>query len=284
MDAAQRAQRRSFLGASEVAAVCGLDPFKSALDVWASKVHGIDSGDSVAAEVGRELEAPLLSIYARRMSAVLKQPGTLRRRDLPWAGCTPDSLARIGDAESIDVQVKVVGENMTDKWRDGSSYVVPDYVQLQVQWELFVTELRAAHVVALLGGTDLQFLPVQRNERLISYLVEICSRFWRDHVLTQREPKLTDRDADTLSAIYPSASSEVRDAVPEMETAIQRRHELSATIKEAEQERDLIDNTLRLAIGDTKGLRYPGGFVRWGAEGKRSKWKRVLRFMRREKP
>lgn len=276
------ARRREFLGASEVAAVCGLDPFKTALDVWASKVKGIDSEDSFAAEVGRELEAPLLRIYGKRTGARLTQPGTLRDHRIPWAACTPDALAHLGNKDPRDVQVKVVGENMTDRWRDGSVYIVPDYTQVQVQWELMVTELHEADVVALLGGTDLQFLLVPRNERLIGYLIEICSRFWRDNVLTGREPKVTHRDAETLGSIYPVTGQDAFDAVPEMVLAIQRRQLLSGVIKDAERERDLIDNTIRLAIGAGAGLRHPGGFVRWAAEGKRGNEKRVLRFMRRE--
>ncbi len=277
------AARRSYLGASEVAAVCGLDPFKSPLDIWASKM-GLNLGeDSEAARIGHLLEPILIEDYGRRTGRTMHSPGTLFRSDVPWAAATPDAIGTL-DGDRRDVQVKVVGENMTDRWRDGSLYVVPHYTQAQAQWELWVSELQDADVVALLGGTDLQTLPVTRNDRAIGFLVEICSRFWRDYVVTRKEPPPTSKDADTLSAVFPTASSEVRDAVPEMIETIQRRHELSAAIKAAEEERALIDNTIRLAIGAAKGIRYPGGFVRWAAEGKRSNGKRVLRFMRRETP
>lgn len=271
--------RKKSLGASEVAAVCGLDPFKSALDVWASKM-GIDqSSENDATELGQAFEAPILSIYARRTGYDLRQPGTLYRADFPWMSCTPDGIASKGAAERL-VQVKLVGEDMTEKWRDGSLFVVPDYVQLQVQWEMSVAGHAVNDVAVVLGGTAFQILPVERNERVIGYLVEICGRFWRDFVQTRRPPPVTNKDAETLAAVFPQALTDARDAVPEMESAILRRLELSATIKTAEQERDLIDNTLRLAIGDAKGMRYPGGFVRWAHEGKSAT--RRLRFMRRE--
>jgi len=57
-DRAALEKRKSFLGASEVAAVCGIDPFKSALDVWASKKGLIMEAQSIAADMGNLFERP----------------------------------------------------------------------------------------------------------------------------------------------------------------------------------------------------------------------------------
>lgn len=256
MDRAQREARRSFLGASEVAAVCGLDPFNSALDVWASKM-GLQLGeDSEAARIGHLLEPVLLADYAQRTGRALSQPGTLFRSDVPWAAATPDAIAD----GARDVQVKVVGRHMADEW----DHKVPYYVQAQVQWELWVTDLPAADVVALIGGTDLRTVPIERNEAQIIHLVDICSAFWRDYVETKRLPEIdaSDTARRVLDALYPQQRGliEADEAMREM---VERHQRLDQRIADLVEQRDRLRNEIRRAIGEHEGMTWPTGRVTW---------------------
>lgn len=251
-------QRRSFLGASEVAAVCGLDPFKTALDVWASKKGLIQDEQSEAAEIGNLLERPLLQHYANRTGVELRMPGTLRRADFPWMAATPDAIARF--TLERDVQVKVVGLRMAWHWDCGA----PDYVQVQTQWEMHVAELVAADVVALIG-TDFRVQLVPRDNAVIGHLIEICSRFWRDNIEGDRMPEVdgSDRARAVLAARFPRPTAGMPDAAPEFVEMALRYQEIGRAVSVVEEERDQIANAMRLAIADSTGFKWPGGYVSW---------------------
>ncbi len=250
------ARRKGSLGASEVAAVCGLDPFKSAWDVWAIKKGYRQETESEAGEMGNRIEPVLLQWYADRTGRTLRQPGTLKHPEFPWASATPDAIA-----DRLDVQAKVVGARMLHRWDAG----VPQYVIAQVEWELWVADLPAANVVALLGGTDPQIFPVARNEELISYLVEICSRWWRDHVIGNEPPDIDGSESARLAlhGRFPSATAGMAEAVPEFIDMALEYERRGQELKILKEQRDTIGNAMRLAIGDRAGLFWPSGRVNW---------------------
>ena len=251
MDATAFAARRNFLGASEVAAVCGLDPMKSAADVWATKRGYLGQDESEAAEMGNLIEPVLLTKYAAGRK--LERPGTIIRG---YRAATPDGIV-----EAVNVQAKVVGARMLHRWDDGP----PHYVHAQVGWEMWVAELPAAEVVALLGGTDPQIFPVARNEELISYLVEICSRWWRDHVIGDEPPEVDGSESArmALQGRFPCATSGMAEAVPDFAEMALEYERYGQQLKELKEQRAGIGNAMRLAIGDRTGLYWPGGRVSW---------------------
>lgn len=250
-------ERREYLGASEVAAVCGLCPFGSPLTVWASKMGLSEDTSSVAAEMGHLFEAPLLSYYARKTGHTLRSPGTLRRADLPWAAATPDAIAD----ETRNVQVKVVGAELAWHWQVG----VPDYVQVQVQWEMWVAGLEVTDVVACVGGTDYQQHEVAIDNMALSHLIEICGRFWRDHIVGQKMPDIDGSETakQILARRFPSPTAGMADAVPSVIELARRYRELTKQTGALTKERDALGNTLRLAIGEKQGLKWSTGYVSW---------------------
>lgn len=249
-------RRRATLGASEVAAVCGLDPFKTAWDIWAIKLGYRQDTESEAGDLGNLIEPILLQRYANKTGRTLRQIGTLRHPTETWASATPDAVA-----PGLDVQAKVVGARMLPRWDDG----VPQYVVAQVHWEMWVAELPAADVVALLGGTDMQIYPVARNDELISYLVEICSRWWRDHVIGGEPPEIDGSESARLAlqGRFPNATAGMAEAVPEFVSMALEYERRGQELKALKEQRDGIGNAMRLAIGDRAGLFWPGGRASW---------------------
>lgn len=260
MDAATFAARRAFLGASEVAAVCGLDPMKSAADVWATKRGYLGQDESEAAEMGNLIEPVLLKKYAAGRK--LERPGTIIRG---YRAATLDGIV-----EAVNVQAKVVGARMLFHWQDG----VPDYVQAQVQSEMFITELHLTDVVALLGGTDYQVFRVERDDEAIAAINEVCARFWRDYVLGGRLPdiSMSRRARIIVAAQYPKGAG-MGFAVPEFTKMAERYAQLGRAAKLATEAREELAISMKLAIGEREGLEWPGGKVTW--RGKKTRAFRV---------
>lgn len=255
----QRKARRSSLGASEIAAVAGIDPFRGPWDVWAEKM-GLDIAEPVAgSDMGHLFERPLLEHYSKKTGVALEFPATMTHPTLSWVTATPDGLAK-----DRVVQVKVVGANMAHKWEQG----VPDYVVCQVQWEMLVTGKPLAVVVACVGGTDYRAIDVVADSELQESLFEIGKRFWFDHVVTQTPPVPDGSEAcrAALSARYRNVGT---DLLPENELLVSMAREykrIGKQIAELEQDQQAIANTMRAAIGERSGFEFPGGRVQWHQE------------------
>jgi putative phage-type endonuclease len=271
MDPATRQVRRSVLGASEVPAVCGLDPFKSAADIWALKRGLVDQEDSEAADMGNLLEPVLIEEYARRLNpgwpAQVEKPPAFRRG---YRQATLDAVI-----EGRNVQVKVVGEYMTHHWADG----VPDYVQAQVQAEMDVSNLAETDIIALIGGTDFRTpikhpYRIQRDPDAIAVINRACDRFWEKYILGDGVPDISKSRVATkiAAARYPKGSG-LAHAVPAFVAMAERYASLGRIAKESTEERASLAICMKMAIGDKEGLEWPGGRVTW--RGKTSRTFRV---------
>ena len=251
----QREARRSSLGASEIAAVCGMDPFAGPWDVWADKL-GLDIREEFAeSDMGHLFERPLLEHYSRKTGVALTYPSTLIHPLHKWVSATPDGLA-------VDrvVQVKVVGANMAHKWDGG----VPEYVVCQVQWEMFVTGLPLAVVVACVGGTDYRALDVPADRELQNTLYAIGRDFWFDHVLSgvPPDPDASEACRKALAARYRKAEGLIP-ATAELVSLAYQHKSLGASLAALKEDRDAIGNVLRLAIGEHAGFEWESGRCTW---------------------
>ena len=159
------------------------------------------------------------------------------------------------------VQVKVVGTNMAHKWDAG----VPEYVICQVQWEMLVTGLPLAVVVACVGGTDYRALDVPADLEIQESLLDLGREFWEGYVLTgaPTDPEATEACRKALSARHRKHSTELVPATRELVDMAREHKRLGKAVKALEEERDAIGNTLRLAIGDRSGFEWEGGRCTW---------------------
>ena len=255
----QIAQRRTTLGASEIAAVCGLDPFRGPWDVWADKL-GLDIRKEFAeSDMGHLFERPLLEYYSRQTGIALTYPETMRSPFESWMSATPDGLA----ADRV-VQVKVVGKDMAYKWDNG----VPEYVVCQVQWEMIVTRRPLATVVSCVGGTDYRALDVPADTELQETLLDLGRTFWEGHVLTGAPP---DPDASeacrrAVAARYRKVSSDMLPASRELIEMAREHKALGKQIGGLEKQRETIGNALRLAIGERSGFEWDTGRCTWAPD------------------
>ena len=249
MDRAQWEARRKYLGASEVPAVCGLDPFKTAADIWAHKKGYAELTTSAPAEIGHLLEPVLLEEYGRRYGVKVERPATIVRG---YRAATPDGLV-----PGKSLQVKVVGYHMAHHWREG----VPDYVQAQVQAEMSLADVQQAVVIVLLG-TQLDFIPVDRDDAAIAAIDRICARFWRRYVVGNDRPDIAQsRNAsDILRKMYPRHAG-MKAAVPEFVALARRYAQLGRAAAEAQKEREQLAISMKLAIGDGAGFEWESGRV-----------------------
>lgn len=267
------------LGASEIAAVAGLNPHASPWDVWLAKTGQSTFTGNDLTEWGHRLEPAIRQKYADETGHVVEVPAaSMFHPSRPWQRATPDGIVyemlqenrpgipanRIPPKKMIVrlFQAKNVGEWPAKRmWEDG----VPDYVQLQEQWEMDVTGAPVADVCALVGGNEFRTHTVYRDARLAADLVEIGAEFMR-RVERGTPPDIDHSKAcrEHLVARMSKARAVEFHADAETEAAIAEWQRLHVEAKKIEKQLEKARNVVRRVFADAQCERvtWSGGVLR----------------------
>ena len=206
----QLKRRQRTIGASEVAAIVGVDPRRGPIDVFARKRRGRDAEhdpivveplpepdkplavagmiDTEPRQLGGIFEGALGDAYATRTGhRVTRWQQHIVHPDHPWVSCTPDVAinTQMASAPEGGGELKMVGHWMRGDW---PAEGIPPYVVTQCQWCMFVTGLSWWDVTALVDGTDLRIVRVERDDTMIRDMFEIAEAFWFGCVVADQMP------------------------------------------------------------------------------------------------
>lgn len=252
LTAHQQTRRAGGLGASEIAAVVGLNPWRSAHDVWLVKRGLVTEAGNVHTRMGQRIEACILDEYRESTGATLTFPGTVVHAREPWMLATPDAFV---EAERRNVEVKNVGWRSALHWGEEED-AIPDYYRPQVAWQLEVLDVDEAHVAAWIGGSDFRIYTVRRNASLAEVLIEAGRRFWFDYVLTGKHPPIDGSNGARrmLAELYPRNNKPLVRATVEHDELANCLMRARIAYEEADSAKKASEHALIAAIGDADGL------------------------------
>jgi putative phage-type endonuclease len=242
------------IGASEISSIAGVNPYASPWDVWLRKTgQAPDIDTTPQIEWGHRLEPVIRQAYADKTNAeIYVPPSSLFHAEMKWARATPDGIVVDRDKWQAIVQIKNVGTWVEKAWREAP----PAYVQIQEQWELYVTGLERADIAVLIGGSDFRIYTVHRDDKMIGDLVTIAADFWR-LVETKTPPKVDDSDACQRHFERKYAKTDAIELVADddMELAIAEWRRLHIQQKSTEKRIKTIRNVMRKCLAEAKADR-----------------------------
>lgn len=276
----QEAERIHTLGASEVSAVLGVNPWRSAFDVWASKaVPGgrgpliPSSTPSEQAELGHLMEPLILRLYCSRTGVEVRPcETTYRHPELSWLTATPDALV-VG--QRVLVEAKNVGARVMSHWDDG----VPPYVTAQAQQQLIVVGGEIAErvdVAAVLGGAGLSIYAIHPDVELQALMLEQLQRFRRDY--WERDVPPPRGPLENLDEYARKRFTRVRSGVEvssdkELLRLLAERRRLKAIEKATAADLADIDGAIKSLVGEREGLTGDWGRVLWAERPGKVDWR-----------
>ena len=195
--------RRRGIGGSDAAAILGMNPWKSPMDVWLEKTGEFsadDEPDNEKMHWGNMLE----DIVAREFMArtglkVRRRNAILQHRKHRFMIANVDRLV-IGHKAGLEC--KTAGQYSADDWAMG----VPEYYIPQVQHYMAVTGYKAWYVAVLIGGQEFKYYKIARDDYFIRQLIESEKEFW-NLVETRIPPPIDGTKASTelIKRLYPEA-------------------------------------------------------------------------------
>jgi putative phage-type endonuclease len=238
--------RKSGIGGSDVAGICGISPWSSPVKVYMDKIgEDINTEEKEYLKWGRLLESPIAREYENRTNKQFKRiAGVLQHREYPWAIGSLDGEYESKESRGV-LEIKTLNPFHLSDWSDE---LVPDHYMTQVQWYLFLTGYRLADIAVLVGGQKLILREgIKRNDEIIRNLVQICERFWREYVIPRNPPPVDESEVSTrlLNTMYPESSRttiELGSTGGDLHTKL---HKVNNCIKELEKEKRLYENKLK---------------------------------------
>lgn len=244
------AARKSGIGGSDIAAIIGVSPFKTAVDVYLDKCGLVpDVEMNEAMQWGVLLEDVVAKHYQDTSGAKVQRVGEMMRHPhFPWmlanidrAIVTPGSRARFdgGKLQGADgiLEVKTASAYKAGEWgAPADDDAIPTHYAAQAMWYLGIAGLEWCDVAVLIGGQKYLVKRIERDEETIKGMVERADEFWRGHVVAgvPPEPK-TGEDAIKL---FPRDSGRSIEANPKTLELLSRAVELKAQIASLELELD----------------------------------------------
>lgn len=240
------------IGPSDLAAILGICPYRSATEVWERIVHGRMTPAGEAAEWGTVLEPVIARTWARRNNKRVV-PGRMHQSGSIWRA-QPD--AEVLDDPLIEgLEIKTAGLREAHNWGEQGSDEIPEHYLCQVQGYMELLDCSAWAVAALIGGQELRSYVVIRNRALGENLREAGERFWRDFVQTGRPPiDASDACRDAIVRMLPRNNGSLRAPTDEESALALAYRDAKREVKAATARAGFIGNQLRVAIGDADGL------------------------------
>lgn len=256
----QLARRLAGITATDVAAIVGVHPYRSRIDIWLEKRgQAPEWVDTERSRWGDLLEPVIRSDYAERHGVRVEVPGTLAHPQRDWLLATPDGIVyQIGSAEpERGLEIKTHTYRVAHLYGAPGTDEVPLHELCQCAINLAVTGLERWDLVPFIDGQPTEYT-ILRDEELIAGLTEQCERFLVDNVHGGAVPEPDGSDGFTawLNKRWDKHRLPLAAPSPEAVALIARAKEIRAQGAELDDEHAKISQTLKLEIGEAEGLSW----------------------------
>jgi putative phage-type endonuclease len=277
------ALRAQDLTSTDIAALFGLSPYATAIDVWHNKRDGVTASiaDNERMKWGRRLE----SVVAHGIA-----------EDQDWQVNPFEEYGRLPEhriGSSFDF--RILGENQTanystDTVLDDDDFILeiktvdalayrngwtveddfieaPAHIELQLQHQLLVSGLRTGYIGALIGGNRVELLRREADDAVHAAILQRAAAFWASVEAGTPPPVVTADDARAYIRLQDHAE-------PGRLLDVRGEHSLASLIEQYQDAKraaatatdlaDILKAELLARIGDAERVMWDGGTISCG--------------------
>lgn len=275
--------RTTYLGASDLAAIIGVSPYCSPIELWQQKVGLLTVPESEAMRAGTVLEDSIVTLYEERTGyRTQRRAAPYVHDEYPFIQGHVDRIV-VAQPGLMDAKASAYGPGYGEPGTDQ----VPPHIRVQMTTYTGLTG-RAWADVALLRNLRLDLFRVEHDGTLFAQLVAVAVDFWNEHVIKQVPPEIdgTAEYRRFLSDRFPADDGTEMVATPEVALLVDELAAVQAEGDAIEKREELLKNRLRDAMGTSTVLLAPGGKVTWkkNKDSVRTDWQLVAESLRSHAP
>jgi len=244
--------RKLGIGGSDASVVCGINRYKSPVELWLEKTNQLpyqEAGE--AAYWGTQLEALVKAEFTKRTGIeVISTNQLLQSKTHDFMLANLDGVCEHPDYGTCIFEAKTASAYKIGDWDDK----IPDEYMLQLMHYLSVTGYMGAYIAVLIGGNTFRWKFIERDDELISMLIKIESDFW-NHVQANIPPPLdgTEASAKFLSERFPNSVPLSKIELPDTATdLIQRYDTVCEQLEIVTEQKQEVENLLKQMLGENE--------------------------------
>ncbi|MBD5112365.1 MAG: hypothetical protein HDT42_07530 [Ruminococcaceae bacterium] len=256
--------RKSGIGGSDASVVCGMNRYKSPVELWMEKTGRQppqEAGES--AYWGTQLEPLVREEFTKRTGIEVRLAKCiLQSEEFPFMQANLDGVCHDPNYGDCIFEAKTASAFKMNEWENS----IPDEYMLQIQHYMAVTGFKAAYIAVLIGGNTFRWQFIKRDEEIISALIQLEKDFW-NCVETDTPPQIDGTDASAKFLVEKFAESknsqiELPDVTAEL---IQKYTAASTEISALTEQKQLAENLLKQMLGENEVGIIGENIVSWKA-------------------
>jgi putative phage-type endonuclease len=197
-------ERKNYLGGTDLAAIAGLSPYRTALDVYLDKTSDDISEDTNAAmRWGTLLEDVVAKAYKEDIGngkEVWESDHPIRHTEHRFLAANIDRwVGKRKDIREYILECKTAGFTKGKEWGEVGTDQIPESYLIQVAYYASICDVPKVDIAVLIGGQDFRIYTYERNKELEEKLIKIACNFWHNHIEKRIPPKCVNtRDTFNL--------------------------------------------------------------------------------------
>lgn len=237
-------ERRKGIGGSDVAAIMGLSPWKTAYQVYREKRKEVeDWGGNSLTDWGKRMEPAIRQWYSDETGRDVRLPDKIMYHPQhPFMLASLDGFT--DDGRVVEIKTARSGKD----WGEPGTNQIPDYYAVQVHHYMTITGFQVADIpVSIAGGSPSLYI-VEADKEISEMIIEACAKFW-ERVQSGNPPDpVTYADAVARFGKIKSDGSII--ATTELIEAIAGLKQIRAQIKELEEHEEAWKARIIIALGE----------------------------------
>ena len=244
--------RKQGIGGSDASVVCGINRYKSPIELWMEKTGQLPHQEAgEAAYWGTQLEPFVRAEFTKRTGIeVSRRNELLQSEEHPFMLANLDGICEVPDVGPCIFEAKTASAYKVGEWEDA----IPDEYALQLAHYMAVTGYAGAYIAVLIGGNTFKWKFIERDEELISMLIQLETDFW-NHVQDGTPPPLDGSDASAkfLAERFPNSTPRSHITLPDTAANLLAQYDEACEELEAVTERkQKAENLLKEMIGENE--------------------------------
>jgi putative phage-type endonuclease len=256
--------RSTYIGGSDVAAILGVSPWKSAFRLYQEKI-GAFSEEVTPAKAklfrrGHRWEPIVVEMLIDELQdrghdvQIIGRNARYQDPELPFLACELD-LELLIDGEETNAEMKTVHLFAAKYWGEEGTDEIPIYYASQGMHGLMIKPRRRCVFAALIGADDLRVHQIERDDETIAAIRAREVEFW------QRVQSRTPPDPEAIEDVrwlYAKDDGDTIEADDELLALCQALKDAKAANKAGDARADVLTTQIMTRIGNAATVLYRG--------------------------
>lgn len=236
----QKLQRQKGIGGSDIAAILGVSPYKTPVDVYLDKINPIENENNINIHSplywGNQHEKPILKAYEIETGNEVSTIKTVYDKENNFLFANVDGVTK---HHKVIVEAKTSA--LKKEWGEEGTNQIPKHYLCQVAHYASILDADYVDIPVLFFGNNFCLYRYERNLELETIIKKRAIEFWQNNVMQHIAPEISNiNDAKRLYGVGNGNSIIANQECLEAIYSLREIKEKESSLKKEKEENQII--------------------------------------------